>query len=106
MRQPNSGSTLPTAAHTWAVADQSLLANSSYAPAHIGCQGARVGNAVVIATPRGAMPGTAAGAWPSIVAYCDADDFVTLRISNNNANATAPLTVPLIIDLMVLPINP
>lgn len=106
MRQPNSGSTLPRTFHSWAVTDQTLAGNTVYSRSNIACQGARFGNAIVAATPRGALPRTGGGCDPCILAYCDADDLITLRISNNNANPTVPLAVPVIIDILVFPLTP
>lgn len=106
MRHATSGTTLPIATHTWQVADQSLLANSSYAPAHFACPGARVNGGIVVASPRTALPATAGGADPNVVVWCDADNFLSIRISNNNANATAPTAADIIFDLMFLPLSP
>lgn len=108
MRQPSSGTTLPKTTFSWAVADQTLASNTSYAPTHIACQGARVAGGIVVAIARGALPRTAGpgSCDPTVVAYCDADDFVTLRISNNNAAALAPLTTALVFDLMFFPLDP
>lgn len=108
MRQANSGTTLPTCSAVWANAAQALATNTAYTPTHIGCQGARVGGGVVLVTPRGALPRTAGGCDPTITAYVDADDFVTLRISNNNANALVALgaSADATLDLMYFPNSP
>lgn len=91
MRQSNSGTTLPTCSAVWLNAAQGLATNTAYAPAHIGCPGARLAGGVVVVTPAGPLPLTAAGCAPTVTAYVDADDFVTLLVSNNNANALDPL---------------
>ncbi len=106
MRQANSGTTLPVATHTWAIANQALATNTAYAPAHIAMQGARVNTGLVVATCRTAMPRTAGGCDPTVTAYCDADDFVTLVVSNNNANALVALAADAIFNLLWLPVAP
>ncbi len=106
MRQPTSGTHLPTTIHVWQNADQSQVPNAAYSPAHFACPGARVNAGVVLVTPRGALPATAGGAQTTIVAFCDADDFLTFRGSNNNIAATAPTGADLTLDLMWIPLAP
>lgn len=106
MRVANSGTSCPKTSASWAVADQTLAANTAYSPAHIACNGARISGGIVIVNARGAMPRTAGGCDPTVTAYCDADDFVTLRISNNNANALVPTAAAVPFDLMWLPLDP
>lgn len=108
MRQANSGTTLPSCSAVWANAAQALATNTAYAPTHIACPGTRLGKGLVLVSPRGALPRTAGGCDPTISAYVDADDYITLRISNNNANALVALgaSADATLDLMYFPLSP
>jgi len=108
MRQANSGTTLPTCSAVWANAAQTLATNTAYAPTHIACPGARLGKGVVLVSPRSALPRTAGGCDPTVTAYVDADDYITLRISNNNDNALVALgaSADVTLDLMYFPVSP
>lgn len=108
MREATSGPTLPKAQAVWLNAAQALATNTAYAPAHISVPGAKHGNAIVKVSSRGPLPATAGGCGPTVDAFCDADNFVTLKVSNNNANALVALAAAadVTFDIMVLPINP
>lgn len=106
MRNPTSGTTLPTATVTFPVADQGLLTNTAYAPAHVACPGARPDMGPCVISARGALPRTAGGADPTVIAFCDAADFVTWRVSNNSTNALVALGTAVVLDIIQLPIAP
>lgn len=107
MRQPTSGEHCPNTTITWLNAAQALAANTSVA---IGAalSGALPAKSVVVATPRVRLPGTAGGARPAYFIYVDANNHVTLEISNNNANALVALGAgaDVIFDVVALPIQP
>lgn len=106
MRTSTSGTTLPTATVTFPVASQALATNTAYAPAHVACPGARTTSGPCVIAARSALPRTAGGADPVLVAFCDADDFITWRVSNNNANALVALGADVTLDVIQLPIAP
>lgn len=106
MRQSTQGTTCPAGTATIPIANQALATNTAYSPAHVACLGARVGGGVVTVSARGPMPRTAAGADPTLTAYVDANDFVTVRLSNNNANALVALGTDLLVDFIQLPLAP
>jgi hypothetical protein len=106
MRNATSGTTLPTATVTFPIASQALATNSAYAPAHVACRGARTTMGPCLISARSAMPRTAGGADPVVIAFCDADDFVTWRVSNNNANALVALAADVTLDIIQFPVAP
>lgn len=106
MRNATSGTTCPTATVSWAVADQALGATSAWAPAHVACPGARTTMGPCLISARSALPRTAGGLGPVLVAFCDADDFVTWRAENLNAAALVALGAAVNIDIIQLPIAP
>lgn len=106
MRTSTSGTTLPTATVTFPIANQAIATNAAYAPAHVSCPGARTTMGPCIIGARSALPRTAGGADPVLTAFCDADDFVTWRVSNNNANALVALGAAVTLDIIQIPIAP
>lgn len=106
MRNATSGTTLPTATVTFPVASQALATNTAYAPAHVACPGARTTSGPCLIAARTALPRTAGGASPVVEAFCDADDFVTWHVSNNNANALVALAADVTLDIIQFPIAP
>lgn len=106
MRNSTSGTTLPTATVSFPVASQALATNTAYAPAHVACPGARADMGPCVISARSPLPRTAGGADPTLIAYCDADDFVTWRCSNNNANALVALAAAVTLDIVQLPVAP
>lgn len=108
MREATSGTTLPKAQAVWLNAAQGLATNTAYAPAHIALPNAKHNNCVIVVTARGPLPATAGGCDPTVTAFCDADNFVTLKVSNNNANALVALGAgaDVTFDIMAIPINP
>lgn len=106
MRQPTSGTTLPTCSVTFPVASQAVAANAAYAPAHVACVGASPTGGPILASARTALPRTAGGASPNIEVWSDAAGFISFRISNNNANALVALGADVIIDAIQFPTAP
>jgi len=90
MRNPTSGNQLPNVTALWLNAAQGLAANTPYAPAAIVCNGARVGNHVLVSA-NGPLPATAGGADPNVTAFVSSADHITFKVSNNNANALVAL---------------
>ena len=108
MRESTSGPRLPTAEYTWKIADQAIAANGGFTPAHIACGGARVNNGIPVAAARAQLPlQTGKTARPNISVFIDADDFVTLTISNqSDAIALTASGADIVIDVMVFPVIP
>lgn len=106
MRQATSGTTCPSGTATIPVANQGLAANTGYSPTHVACTGARANGGVVVCSSQGPLPQTAGGAAPTLSAWVDANDFVTVRLSNNNANALVALATDLHVDFIQLPLAP
>lgn len=106
MRNATSGTHCPAVSVTWPIASQALATNTAYAPAHVACPGARAALGPCSIGARTALPRTAAGADPLLVAFSDADDFITWRATNNNANALVALGADVTIDIIQLPSNP
>lgn len=108
MREATSGTTLPKAQYTWAVADQGVAAIAGFTPAHISCPGARAGNGIPVVSARSQLPLVTGGtSRPNVSAFIDADNFVTLTISNNGSAALSVVgAADIILDIMVLPLNP
>jgi hypothetical protein len=52
------------------------------------------------------MPRSAAGVGPILVAFCDADDFITWRAENPQAAALVALGADVTLDIMQLPLQP
>jgi hypothetical protein len=108
MRESTSGTTLPKCQYLWKIADQGIAANGGFTPAHIKCAGARANNGIPIAAARAQLPiQTAKTARPNLSVFVDADDFVTLTISNqSDAIALAATGADIVIDIMVFPLTP
>ncbi len=108
MREATSGPTLPKCSYTWAVADQGIAAIADFVPAHISCPGARAANGIPVVSPRTQLPLVTGGtSRPNVHAFIDADNFVTLTISNNGSAALSVAgAADIIFDIMVLPLNP
>jgi hypothetical protein len=68
----------------------------------------------VVVSARGLLPRTAAvigppitgSCDPTLIAYVDAPNSVTIRISNNNAAVLVPLNTAVTIDVLQLPLAP
>ena len=106
MRQSTQGTTCPAGTATIPSASQALATNTAYSPTHVACLGARATGGVVVVSARGPMPRTAGGCDPTLSAYVDANDFVTVRLSNNNANALVALGTDLLVAFIQLPLAP
>jgi hypothetical protein len=106
MKESQSGSALPTGTYTWPIANQAIAAATSFAPAAIAVPGVRVGNCVVKATARAALPQTAGAAAPSVEVFCNANDQVTLRVSNPSAAALVATAADIVFDIMAFPLRP
>jgi hypothetical protein len=106
MKESQSGNALPTATYTWPIANQAIAAGAAFSPAAVVVAGARIGNGIPLVAARIALPATAAGSAPHVDAFINANDAVTLRISNQSAAALVALGVDVVFDIMVLPLRP
>ncbi len=106
MKESQAGSSCPKAIYTWLVANQGIATNTNYSPAAVAVPGARATNGCVVVNARTQLPRTAGGAEPLITARINANDQVTLVMSNNNANAIVATAADIILDILVLPLVP
>jgi hypothetical protein len=107
MREPTSGTDIPHATYTWAIADQGVAAATGFTPAAVVVPGAQVGNGTVVVTARAALPAVAVTfTQPHINAWISAADAVTITISNPAAAALAPTAADIILDIQVMPVIP
>lgn len=108
MRSSTSGTTCPTCSATWPHANtaQALATNTAFTAPHVPCAGARAAGGVLVVSARSELPLTAGGCAPNLSAYVDADDFVTIRASNNNANSLVDTTKDITLDVLQLPLVP
>ena len=105
MRNATSGNALPHATYTWLIAAQNIGAGANLSPAAIPCNGAHLGD-MVIATARTRLPQQAAGAAPQLQGWVTSEGNVGLVVSNSGNAALVATAADIIIDLMVIPINP
>lgn len=106
MRTATSGTTLPTATFTWAVANQAVAATSVWGPIDVPCIGARTTMGPCVIAARNVLPRTAAGISPQLIAYCSADDQITWRAENTQAAALVALATAVTLDVIQLPVAP
>ena len=106
MKSPPGGDQVPNATLTFLIANQGVGANAAFTIGPVACNGARVANSALIASPRVAGPLTAGGAGPVYRAICPADDTVSVLVSNNNANAIVATGADVLIDVLAFPITP
>jgi hypothetical protein len=106
MRESTQGTDIPRATYTWPIANQAIAAGAVFTPAAVVVNGARLGNGQPVVTPRVQLPATAGGGVPSITAFVNADDAVTLTISNQSAAVLVATAADIIFDIQVLPIIP
>ncbi len=106
MREATSGTDVPRATYTWPIANQAIAAGAVFTPAAIACNGAAVANSNVVATARAQLPATAAGGVPSVTAFVNAANQVTLTISNQSAAALVATGADIVFDIQAFPVLP
>jgi hypothetical protein len=106
MRESTQGSDVPRATYTWPIANQAIAAGAVFTPAAQVVNGARLANCQPLVTARAQLPATAAGGVPSITAFCNADNAITLTISNQSAAALVATAADIILDIQAFPIIP
>ena len=106
MRQPTGGFDVPHATYTWPIANQAIAAGAVFTPAAIAVPNAQLGNSTIMVTARAQLPATAAGGVPSVSAFVNAANQVTLTISNQSAAALVATAADIIFDIQVPPILP